>query len=128
MSCQKSCLALCISFLASKIIIHRIHYRRLCDQWTKIYHISLTYFNHNVLTLFMSKKLENRWPLLQELPAGWRLLPLNYSSRKARMYSSPAGPEKLDKAVKEIGKNVTGVQGDTGNLAPNIIAKSPSKH
>ena len=25
--------------------------------------------------------------------------------------------EKLDKAVKEIGKNVTGVQGDAGNLS-----------
>ena len=32
--------------------------------------------------------------------------------------SSPAAAkERLDKAVKEIGKNVTGVQGDAGNLA-----------
>ena len=33
------------------------------------------------------------------------------------MSSSPRSQEKLDKAIKEIGKNVTGVQGDAGNLA-----------
>ena len=125
MSCQKSCLAFCISFLASKIIIHRIHLHRLCDQWTKTYHISLTYFNHDVPNFVYVKKIrEQGGRYYRSVPAGWRLLPLNYSSRRCVRILSPA----VDKAIKEIGKNVTGVQGDTGNLAPNIIAKSPSKH
>lgn len=46
----------------------------------------------------------------------------------AHVFITGRSQEKLDKAVKEIGKNVTGVQGDAGNLASNIIAKSPSKH
>ena len=46
------------------------------------------------------------------------MLPLNYSSRKAHTsFSLAASQERLDKAVKEIGKNVTGVQGDAGSLA-----------
>jgi NAD(P)-dependent dehydrogenase (short-subunit alcohol dehydrogenase family) len=35
----------------------------------------------------------------------------------AYVFISGRGQEQLDKAVKEIGKNVTGVQGDAGNLA-----------
>jgi hypothetical protein len=33
------------------------------------------------------------------------------------MSSSPAAAKRLDNAVEEIGMNITGVQGDAGNLA-----------
>ena len=46
------------------------------------------------------------------------MLPLNYSSRKARTSSSPAAAKKgLTKQSKKSARNVTGVQGDAGNLA-----------
>jgi NAD(P)-dependent dehydrogenase (short-subunit alcohol dehydrogenase family) len=76
------------------------------------------------LTLFMSKKLENRVAVITGATSGMALATAKLFVEEVRTYSSPA----VDKAIKEIGKNVTGVQGDTGNLAPNIIAKSPSKH
>ena len=45
------------------------------------------------------------------------MLPLNYSLRKAYVFVTGRSQEKLDKAVKDIGKNVTGVQGNAGNLS-----------
>ncbi|MGB7632739.1 MAG: SDR family oxidoreductase [Nitrososphaeraceae archaeon] len=37
--------------------------------------------------------------------------------RKAYVFVTGRSQEKLDKAVKDIGKNVTGVQGNAGNLS-----------
>ena len=69
------------------------------------------------MPLSMSKKLENRVAIITGANSGMGLLPRNYSSRKVCMSSSPAAAKRLDNALEEIGKNITGVQGNASNLA-----------
>jgi NADP-dependent 3-hydroxy acid dehydrogenase YdfG len=81
------------------------------------------------MPLSMSKKLENMVAVIIGATSGMALVTAKlFVEEGAYVFITGRSQEKLDKAIKEIGKNITGVQGDAGNLAPNIIAKSPSKH
>ena len=49
--------------------------------------------------------------------AGWALLLLGGSSKRASFFITGRRQDELDKAVKQIGRNVMGVQGDVSNMA-----------
>jgi NAD(P)-dependent dehydrogenase (short-subunit alcohol dehydrogenase family) len=67
--------------------------------------------------LSMSKKLENRVSVITGATSGMALATAKlFVEEGAYVFVTGRSQEKLDKAVKEIGKNVTGVQGDAGNL------------
>jgi len=66
----------------------------------------------------MSKKLENRVAVITGATSGMALATAKlFVEEGAFVFITGRSQERLDKAVKEIGKNVTGVQGDAGNLA-----------
>jgi NAD(P)-dependent dehydrogenase (short-subunit alcohol dehydrogenase family) len=66
----------------------------------------------------MSKKLENRVAVITGATSGMAFATAKlFVEEGAYVFITGRRQEKLDKAVKEIGKNVTGVQGDAGNLA-----------
>jgi NAD(P)-dependent dehydrogenase (short-subunit alcohol dehydrogenase family) len=70
------------------------------------------------LSLSMSKKLENRVAVITGATSGMALATAKlFVEEGAYVFLTGRSQEKLDKAVKEIGKNVTGVQGDAGSLA-----------
>ena len=70
------------------------------------------------LPLFMSKKLENRVAVITGATSGMALATAKlFVEEDAYVFITGRSQERLDKAIKEIGKNVTGVQGDAGNLA-----------
>lgn len=66
----------------------------------------------------MSKKLENRVAVITGATSGMALATAKlFVEEGAYVFVTGRSRERLDKAVKEIGKNVTGVQGDAGSLA-----------
>jgi NAD(P)-dependent dehydrogenase (short-subunit alcohol dehydrogenase family) len=67
----------------------------------------------------MSKKLENRVAIITGATSGMALATAKlFVEEGAYVFITGRSQEMLDKAVKEIGKdNVTGVQGDAGNLS-----------
>jgi NAD(P)-dependent dehydrogenase (short-subunit alcohol dehydrogenase family) len=70
------------------------------------------------LSLSMSKKLENRVAVITGATSGMALATAKlFVEEGAYVFVTGRSQERLDKAVKEIGKNVTGVQGDAGSLA-----------
>ena len=70
------------------------------------------------LSLSMSKKLENRVAVITGATSGMALATAKlFVEEGAYVFVTGRSQERLDKAVKEIGKDVTGVQGDAGNLA-----------
>jgi NAD(P)-dependent dehydrogenase (short-subunit alcohol dehydrogenase family) len=65
----------------------------------------------------MSKKLENKVAVITGATSGMALATAKlFIEEGAYVFITGRSKERLDKAVKEIGKNVTGVQGDSGNL------------
>jgi NAD(P)-dependent dehydrogenase (short-subunit alcohol dehydrogenase family) len=70
------------------------------------------------LPLFMLKKLENRVAVITGATSGMALATAKlFVEEGAYVFVIGRSQERLDKAIKEIGKNnVTGVQGDAGNL------------
>src|SRR5215207_897220 len=70
------------------------------------------------LHLFMSIKLENRVAVITGATSGMALATAKlFVEEGAHVFITGRSQEKLDKAIKEIGKNVNGVQGDAGSLA-----------
>jgi len=66
----------------------------------------------------MSKKLDDRIAVITGATSGMALATAKlFVQEGAYVFITGRSQERLDKAVKEIGKNVTGVQGDAGNLA-----------
>ncbi|MFZ0555224.1 MAG: glucose 1-dehydrogenase [Nitrososphaeraceae archaeon] len=66
----------------------------------------------------MSKKLENRVAVITGATSGMALATAKlFVEEGAYVFVTGRSQEKLDKAVKDIGKNVTGVQGNAGNLS-----------
>jgi NAD(P)-dependent dehydrogenase (short-subunit alcohol dehydrogenase family) len=66
----------------------------------------------------MSKKLENKVAVITGATSGMALATAKlFIEEGAYVFITGRSQERLDKAIKEIGKNVTGVQGDSGNLA-----------
>src|SRR5918996_4283335 len=67
--------------------------------------------------LSMSKKLENKVAVITGATSGMALATAKlFIEEGAYVFITGRSKERLDKAVKEIGKNVTGVQGNVGNL------------
>ena len=65
----------------------------------------------------MSKKLENRVAVITGATSGMALATAKlFVEEGAYVFITGRSQERLDKAIKEIGKNVTGIQGDAGNL------------
>jgi NAD(P)-dependent dehydrogenase (short-subunit alcohol dehydrogenase family) len=72
----------------------------------------------NEMPLYTSKKLEKRVAVITGATSGMALATAKlFVEEGAYVFITGRGQEKLDKAVKVIGKNITGVQGDAGNLA-----------
>ena len=66
----------------------------------------------------MSKKLENRVAVITGATSGMALATAKlFVEEDAYVFVTGRSQERLDNAVKKIGKNVTGVQGDAGSLA-----------
>jgi NAD(P)-dependent dehydrogenase (short-subunit alcohol dehydrogenase family) len=66
----------------------------------------------------MSKKLDDRVAVITGATSGMALATAKlFVEEGAYVFITGRSQERLDKAIKEIGKNVTGVQGDAGNLA-----------
>jgi NAD(P)-dependent dehydrogenase (short-subunit alcohol dehydrogenase family) len=66
----------------------------------------------------MSKKLEHGVAVITGATSGMALATAKlFVEEGAYVFVTGRSQEKLDKAVKDIGKNVTGVQGDAGSLA-----------
>ncbi len=66
----------------------------------------------------MSKKLENRVAVITGATSGMALATAKlFVEEGAYVFVTGRSQERLDNAVKKIGKNVTGVQGDAGSLA-----------
>ena len=66
----------------------------------------------------MSKKLDDRVAVITGTTSGMALATAKlFVEEGAYVFITGRRQEMLDKAIKEIGKNVTGVQGDAGNLA-----------
>lgn len=66
----------------------------------------------------MSKKLENRVAVITGATSGMALATAKlFVEEGAYVFVTGRNQERLNKAVKEIGKNVTGVHGDAGSLA-----------
>src|SRR6476646_10443805 len=64
------------------------------------------------------KKLENRVAVITGATSGMALATAKlFVEEGAYVFITGRRQQQLDAAVKEIGKNVTGVQGDAGNLA-----------
>src|SRR6266480_6474381 len=72
----------------------------------------------NGMPLSHVKKLENRIAVITGATSGMALATAKlFVEEGAYVFITGRRQEMLDKAVKEIGKNITGVQGDAGNLA-----------
>jgi NAD(P)-dependent dehydrogenase (short-subunit alcohol dehydrogenase family) len=72
----------------------------------------------NVKSLPMSKKLENKVAVITGATSGMALATAKlFLEEGAYVFITGRSKERIDKVVKEIGMNVTGVQGDSGNLA-----------
>jgi NAD(P)-dependent dehydrogenase (short-subunit alcohol dehydrogenase family) len=72
----------------------------------------------NEKPLPMSKKLENKVAVITGATSGMALATAKlFIEEGAYVFITGRSKERLDKAVKEIGKNVTGVHGDAGNLS-----------
>jgi len=66
----------------------------------------------------MPMKLENRVAVITGATSGMALATAKlFVEEGAHVFITGRSQERLDKAVKEIGEKVTGVQGDAGNLA-----------
>ena len=66
----------------------------------------------------MAKKLEGKIAVITGATSGMALATAKlFVEEGAYVFITGRRQEQLDAAVKEIGKNVTGVQGDVGNLA-----------
>ena len=66
----------------------------------------------------MSKKLENRVAVITGATSGMALATAKlFFEEGTYVFVTGRSQENLDKAVKDIGKNVTGVQGNAGNLS-----------
>ena len=66
----------------------------------------------------MSKKLDDRVAVITGATSGMALATAKlFVEEGAYVFITGRSQERLDKAIEEIGKNVTGVQGDAGNLA-----------
>jgi NAD(P)-dependent dehydrogenase (short-subunit alcohol dehydrogenase family) len=92
----------------------------------QLYGIWTTYTSHFIniiliimyLSLSMSKKLENRVAVITGATSGMALATAKlFVEEGAYVFVTGRSQERFDKAVKDIGKNVTGVQGDAGSLA-----------
>lgn len=65
----------------------------------------------------MSKKLDNRVVVITGATSGMALATAKlFVEEGAYVFITGRSQGRLDKAVKEIGRNVTGVQGNAGNL------------
>jgi NADP-dependent 3-hydroxy acid dehydrogenase YdfG len=65
----------------------------------------------------MSKKLDNRIAVITGATSGMALANAKlFVEEGVYVFITGRSQERLDKAVKEIGRNVTGVQGNAGNL------------
>jgi NADP-dependent 3-hydroxy acid dehydrogenase YdfG len=72
----------------------------------------------NEKPLPMSKKLENKVAVITGATSGMALATAKlFIEEGSYVFITGRSQERLDKAIKEIGKNVTGVKGDSGNLA-----------
>ena len=72
----------------------------------------------NGMPLSHVKKLENRIAVITGATSGMALATAKlFVEEGAYVFITGRRQEMLDKAVKEIGKNVAGVQGDAGNLS-----------
>lgn len=68
--------------------------------------------------LSMSKKLENKVAVITGATSGMALATAKlFVKEGAYVFVTGRNLERLDNAVNEIGKNVTGVQGNVGNLS-----------
>ena len=66
----------------------------------------------------MAKKLEGKSAVITGATSGMALATAKlFVEEGAYVFITGRRQEQLDAAVREIGKNVTGVQGDAGNLA-----------
>jgi len=66
----------------------------------------------------MTKKLEGKVAVITGATSGMALATAKlFVEEGAYVFITGRRQQQLDAAVKEIGKNVTGVQGDAGNLA-----------
>ena len=66
----------------------------------------------------MSKKLENRIAVITGATSGMALATAKlFFEEGTYVFVTGRSQENLDKAVKDIGKNVTGVHGNAGNLS-----------
>ena len=67
---------------------------------------------------FHVKKLENRVAVITGATSGMALATAKlFVEEGAYVFVTGRSQENLDKAVKDIGKHVTGVQGNAGNLS-----------
>jgi NAD(P)-dependent dehydrogenase (short-subunit alcohol dehydrogenase family) len=68
--------------------------------------------------LSVSKKLENKVAVITGATSGMALATAKlFIEEGAYVFITGRSQERLDNAVKEISKNITGVQGDAGNLS-----------
>jgi NAD(P)-dependent dehydrogenase (short-subunit alcohol dehydrogenase family) len=81
----------------------------------------------------ITKKLEGKVAVITGATSGMALATAKlFIEEGAYVFITGRSKERLDKAVKEIGKNVTGLQGDVGNLADldrlfEIVKKEKSR-
>ena len=86
-------------------------------QWSLDPIINSFIFNHNVLIFVHVEKI-SRVAVITGATSGMALATAKlFVEEGAYVFVTGRSQERLDKAVKEIGKNVTGVQGDAGSLA-----------
>jgi NAD(P)-dependent dehydrogenase (short-subunit alcohol dehydrogenase family) len=77
-----------------------------------------TYERGDRILSSVSKKLDNKIAVITGATSGMALATAKlFVEEGAYVFITGRNQERLDKAVKEIGENVTGVQGDAGNLA-----------
>ena len=69
------------------------------------------------MPLSMSKKLENRVAVITGATSGMALATAKLFVEKCAYVFITGRTKRLDNAVEEIDMNITGVQGDAGNLA-----------
>src|SRR4026207_2059267 len=66
----------------------------------------------------MSKKLDDRIAVITGATSGMALATAKlFVQEGAYVFITGRNQERLNKAVKELGKNITGVQGDAGSLS-----------
>jgi NAD(P)-dependent dehydrogenase (short-subunit alcohol dehydrogenase family) len=71
-----------------------------------------------MISTFVHLKKENRVAIITEATSGMALATANlFVEEGTYLFITGRSQEKLEKATKEICKNVTGVQGDAGKIA-----------